>query len=131
MNKPDTLNSLTVVMAGDFAAALQQLQADTAARALVITGPEAGITGCCCAICVLSQLCVTVLAVAASAHTAPDCTMIVRLTTCLPLTCLCGCCWRRTGVGQRAFSAGGDFDFIQQRMDSGTAEESAKVIVTH
>jgi hypothetical protein len=38
LNKPDTLNSLTEVMAGDFAAALQQLQADSAARALIITG---------------------------------------------------------------------------------------------
>lgn len=38
LNKPDTLNSLTVVMAGEFEAALQQLQADKAARALVITG---------------------------------------------------------------------------------------------
>jgi hypothetical protein len=38
LNKPGTLNSLTEVMAGDFAAALQQLQADSAARALIITG---------------------------------------------------------------------------------------------
>jgi hypothetical protein len=38
LNKPDTLNSLTVTMAGEFEAALQQLQADTAARALIITG---------------------------------------------------------------------------------------------
>lgn len=38
LNKPDTLNSLTVTMAGDFEAALQQLGEDTAARALIITG---------------------------------------------------------------------------------------------
>jgi hypothetical protein len=38
LNKPDTLNSLTVTMAREFEAALQQLQADTAARALIITG---------------------------------------------------------------------------------------------
>lgn len=38
LNKPDTLNSLTTVMAGDFEAALQQLQEDTAARVLIITG---------------------------------------------------------------------------------------------
>lgn len=40
LNKPDTLNSLTVVMAGQFETALQQLQADKAARALVITGGQ-------------------------------------------------------------------------------------------
>lgn len=33
------------------------------------------------------------------------------------------------GVGDRAFSAGGDFDFIQQRMNS-TLEENAQVLVT-
>lgn len=38
LNKPDTLNSLTVDMAGDFSAALQQLQHDSNARALIITG---------------------------------------------------------------------------------------------
>jgi enoyl-CoA hydratase/carnithine racemase len=38
LNKPDTLNSLTTVMARDFEAALQQLQADAAARVLIITG---------------------------------------------------------------------------------------------
>jgi hypothetical protein len=30
------------------------------------------------------------------------------------------------GVGDRAFSAGGDFEFIQQRMES-TREDNAKV----
>jgi enoyl-CoA hydratase/carnithine racemase len=67
LNKPETLNSLTEVLAGEFATALQQLQADRAARALVITG-----------------------------------------------------------LGDRAFSAGGDFGFIQQRMES-TLEDNARV----
>lgn len=41
LNKPDTLNSLTVTMASEFSAALQQLQHDAAARALVLTGMTA------------------------------------------------------------------------------------------
>lgn len=68
LNKPDTLNSLTVTMAGDFEAALRQLQVDKAARALIITG-----------------------------------------------------------VGDRAFSAGGDFEFIQQRMES-TVQDNAQAL---
>lgn len=36
------------------------------------------------------------------------------------------CVVSAAGVGERAFSAGGDFDFIQQRMAS-TVEENAQV----
>lgn len=97
LNKPDTLNSLTVTMAGAFEEALQQLSADTAARALIITGRQSAVRHN-----VKRRFSTLPAHECGRAQTAP------------------------AGVGDRAFSAGGDFDFIQQRMAS-TVGDNAQV----
>jgi enoyl-CoA hydratase/carnithine racemase len=48
LNNPDSLNSLTNDMAAEFTAELEQLRADSAMRALIVTGQVGRTRSCSC-----------------------------------------------------------------------------------
>jgi hypothetical protein len=142
LNNPNSLNSLTNDMAAEFTAELQQLKADSAMRALIVTGQvgccnASAASTCCCSLryweeCMLlasaavmpawppfARCTVAAFIPATTAESDSDLQVPAHhyseLFQLQHLHVTFRCCFSAAVQG-RAFSAGGDFSFIEERM---------------